>query len=807
MDGSLRDLRFALRQLSRKPVFASVVVLTLALGLGANTMIFSFLSAYLLKPLPYPDSAELAQGFTSYLGASEPWMSLPYCKAITTHTSAFSDTAFYDSATFSLNTGAHAERVRGIYASASLSKLLGARLLLGRFFDAGNMNPGDGGVALISYRLWQRSFGGNPSALGRIVTLDSRTYRIIGVLVRDFAFPDETTEVWIPYPIRTPQITHDHQSVGFIGRLRPGISFRTADAQARSAALNWGLHSPQAGFVRAAGEIVGVQPWREQLIGARRPVLLLLQSTGVILLALICLNVANLLLSRLLGREHEFAARGALGATYSTLARQLLAEASCLAIAGGGIGVLLSLMAVHLLRHSLGEGGSIVESAIDWRVGLFTLFTTFAAAGLVSVLPILHLRKMELRGALQEANRITTGSRGMRQVRIGLIVVELALATGLLAVSGLIAHSYVNLEVVDPGFRTDHLLIASLLVPPRDHPGNAALSTFYSGLIRRVDALPGVRQASVAQVLPFLGDENVHLFAMQPDAVASASWIPPEATLSGVTPGYFDAMGIPLIRGRGFGAQDADQPTAIVDAELVKKYFHREDPIGRQIRFGYDPKTEKLYTIVGLVRSVRYTNLSGPPSVTIYFHDANWPSRYMNLVIHTAVPPGALISPLRTLMSFVDPAVAVWKIATLRELMAESLRMKKATMGLLLVFGGIAMVLAIVGVYAVLSYMVTQRYTEFGLRMALGASPDAVSRMVLRDAFRLLLTGLAIGLVLAVAAGHLMAAQLFRVMPFDPVALIGSAALMSAIAFVACYIPARSAARLDPARAIKASSV
>ncbi|MGH8297819.1 MAG: ABC transporter permease [Steroidobacteraceae bacterium] len=804
LDAGLRDLRFALRQLSGKPVFACVLILTLALGLGANTTAFSFLSGYLLKPLPYPRPAELARGFTIDLAASDPWISLPYSEAIKTHTSAFSETAFYDTATFSLNTGTRAERVSGLYASASLSKLLGARLLFGRLFDANNMNPGDRGVALISYRLWQRSFGGNPSVLGKIITLDSRPYRVIGVFVRNFAFPDRTTKVWIPYPIRTPQITHDHQSVAFIGRLGPGVSFRTANAQVRAAALSWGLHSPHAAFVRAAGEVVGVQPWRQLLIAGRRPTLLLLQSAAVILLGLICVNVANLLLSRLLVREQEFAARGALGATYAALARQIFAEASCVAILGGAIGILLSLGALHFLSYALGNAGSVIEFAIDWRVGLFTLCAILAAAGLVSVLPILHLRKMELRSVLQEANRTTTGSRGIRQVRIGLIVAELALATGMLAVSGLIVHSYVNLESVDPGFRTDHLLIASLLVPPGDHTGNAALSSFYFSIVKRIDALPGVRQASVAQVLPFLSDENIHLFAMQPDTVGSASWMPPEATLNGITPGYFDAMGIPLIRGRELGAQDADQPTVIVDEGLVRKYFHRENPIGRQISFGYGPKTKRLYTIVGVVPSVRYADLSGPPSVTIYFDDAHWPSRYINVVIHTAVSPSVFIRAFRTLMGSVDPRVAVWKVATLRELMADSLRMKKATLALLLVFGGIAMMLAGIGVYAVLSYTVRQRYTEFGIRMALGASPDHVSRMVLRDALRLLLAGLTIGLVLAVVAGHLMAAQLFGVTPLDPPALVGSAALMCAITFVACYIPARSAARLDPARAIMA---
>lgn len=803
MDATFRDLRFALRQLSRKPVFAGVLVLTLALGLGANITAFSFLSAYLLKPLPYPDSAELARGFANYLGESEPWMSLPYCEAIQTHTSAFSETAFYDPDTFSLNTGTHAERVPGIYASASLSKLLGAHLLFGRLFDAANMNPGDRGVVLISYRLWQRSFGGSVSAVGKIVTLDGTSYRIIGVFARNFAFPDRTTDVWIPYPIRTPQITHDHQNVAFIGRLRPGASFRAANAQVRSAALSWGLHS-DAEWVRATGQVIGVQPWRQLLIGSRRPALLLLQSAAAVLLALICVNVANLLLSRLLGREHEFAARGALGATYSALARQILAETSCLALLGGSIGILLSLFALQFLSHSLSDGSSVITFAFDWRVGLFALFTTLAAAGLVSVLPILHLRKMQLRGALQEANRTITGGRRIRQVRIGLIIAELALATGLLAVSGLLVHSYVNLEGVNPGFRTRHLLIASLLVPPGDYPDNAALSSFYSSLVRRVEALPGVREASVAQVLPFLSDENVHLFAMQPDPVGSSSWKPPEATLNGITPGYFDTMDIPLIRGRGFGAQDADQPTAIVDEGLVRKYFHRESPIGRQIRFGYDPKTTKLYTVVGVVPSVRYASLSGALSVAIYFHEANWPSRYINFVIYTAVPPGVLVGPFKRLVGSVDPRVAVWKVATLQALMADSLQMKKATMALLLVFGGIAMLLAIIGVYAVLSYTVTQRYTEFGVRMALGASPHDVSRMVLQDAFRLLLAGSAIGLVLAVVAGRLMAAQLFGVTPFDPPALMGSAALMSAIALVACYIPARSAARLDPARAIMA---
>jgi putative ABC transport system permease protein len=801
----LRDVRFALRQVCAKPAFASVLILTLALGIGANTTVFSFLSGYLLKPLPYPHAAELVRGFTSYrkLGGLEPTISLPAYEVIKTHTNVFSETAFYDSGTFTLNADTSAQQVPGIYASASLLRILAVRPLIGRTFDAGNMNPGNRGVVMISYRLWRSLFGGNPSAFGKVIALDSGTYRIIGVFARNFAFPDRATDVWIPYPIRTPQLTHDHQTVAFIGRLRPGITIPVADHQVRAAGAGWSRSLQEgAAFQHATGEAFGVQPWRTLLIGDRRPTLLLLQGAATILLALICVNVANLLLSRVLAREHEFAARGALGATYSALSRQILAEASCFTVLGGTIGIVLALLALQFLSHWLGAYGGIIDIAFDWRVALFTLGAIFAAAGLVSVLPILHLRRIELRSVLQEASRTTTGGRRMRHVRNGLVVAELALATGLLALSGLIAHSFADLERVNPGFRTDHLLTASLAVPPEDHPGDAALSSFYSALVGKVDALPGVREASIARILPFLPDQNVHLFAMQPDPVGSAAWIPPQAALDGITPGYFSAMGIPLMRGRSLGAQDADQPAAVVDEGLVRKYFHGEDPLGRQIRFGYAEKTQKLYTIVGVVPSVKYGGLSGPDSVTVYFPDGDWPSRYSNLVLHTAVPPGMLVGPLKRLIGSVDPDVALWRLAGIGELMADSLRMKKETMAMLLVFGGIAMLLAIIGVYAVLSYMVTQRSMEFGIRLALGASPDDLSSMVLRETLRLLLAGLSIGLVLAMVAGHLMAAQLFGVTPFDPEALVGSAGLISIITFIACYVPARRAARLDPAQAI-----
>ncbi|HET7306256.1 MAG TPA: ABC transporter permease [Gammaproteobacteria bacterium] len=818
MNGFVNDLRIGLRQLAAKPGFAAAAILTLALGIGANTAVFSFLSGYLLKPLPYPHGGQLVQLYSSIPKVRAeplPGTSLPLYQAIEQNTDAFAEMAFYVQGTSSVKVNGRATRVSSVYASSSLFSVLGVSPLLGQTFTPDNMHAGSNLAAVISYKLWHDSFGADPGVIGKTVQLDDGIYRIIGVMPQDFAFPDRATSLWLPYRL-TPQSFAPMRAmainVASIDRLKPDVGREAAEVQVQHAIGAFIQDKAPAQLrklAQGAGFTMGVRPWRDVLLGDRAATLWLLQGAVLLILLMTCVNVANLLLSRILGRSHEIAIRSTLGASRAVLARQLLGEALCLTVPGGIAGVALCWLALVFVAGSSFDSGSAMFSAsLDWRVGLFAVGMVLLTAALVSVLPIRHLAKTDLQMTLQEGSRTSGVGRRARRIRSALVISELALATGLLAMAGLVLHSFMNLEAVNPGFRKDHVLMASLLVPEKDHPGKA-LSGFYDDLTQRVDALPGVREVAMAQILPLMGGRMGGSLPISAFTIPGRKPPPkpPGAMVNRVGQGYFKALGIPILRGRQFDARDAKQPTAIIDAGLARKYFADGHAIGQQIDFGGD-KDDRKFTIIGVVPSVKYSKLSTSlASTTIYLNAAystgdQGPPRVTTWVIHTAMAPDALVKPLKDLVAAMDSNIAVYDIHTMHEQFADSLSKKQTTMTLLLAFGGIALALAIVGVYAVMSYAVSQRRAECGVRLALGALPGDLQRLVLKDGLRLLVVGLVIGLSLAVLCGYLISAQLFGVAPFDPLTLIASAIVLCLITLAACYLPARRAAKLDPAVAI-----
>lgn len=813
MNGFLSDLRVALRQLVAKPGFAVAAILTLALGIGANTAVFSFLSGYLLKPLPYPNSAQLVQANVMLRNVrAEPFgVSLPFYRVIKKQADAFAATAFYVQGTSNVTVRGRAKHVFSIYASASLFQVLGVQPLFGRTFTAENMHPGSDHVAVISYRLWRNSFGADPDIIGKTVQLDDGLHRIIGVMPRGFAFPNRTEALWMPNATTPARFSPEHAgnlNASFIGRLKPGVSPGTAQTQIQHAVSLY-MHDKAPADLqkieRTQGLAMAIRSWRQVLLGDRSATLWLLQGAVLLILLITCVNVANLLLSRILGRSHEIAMRSTLGATRAMLARQLLAEALCLTVPGGLAGVALAWLALHFLTGSpLGAGSSVFSIALGWRVGLLAFGAMLFTAALVSVLPIRHLAKTDLKLVLQEGSHNSSGGWRTKRMRNVLVVTELTLATGLLAMAGLLLHSFMNLQTVDPGFRKNHVLIANLLVPASDHPGDKALTGFYTDVIRRVNSLPGVRQTAMTQVLPLMGGRTGRplpntIFTILGRA-PSASGKQPNAMYNQVSQDYFKALGIPIFRGRQFYARDAGKLTAIIDTMLAKKYFHNVNPIGQQI----DPGTPggPKYTIVGIVPSIKYGKLSQSSLPAIYFDDTQNPSRITTLVIHTELPPAALIKPLKNLIASMDPNVAAYDVHTMREQLSDSLRDRQTTMALLVAFGSIALALAIIGVYAVLSYAVSQRRSEFAVRMALGAVPGNLQALVIKDGLKLLVIGLVAGLALAVLFGHAMASLLFHVSPYDPLTLGITVGVLALTTLFACYLPARRATKLNPAEVI-----
>ncbi|HET7371014.1 MAG TPA: ABC transporter permease [Gammaproteobacteria bacterium] len=812
MNGQANDLRFGLRQLAARPGFAAAAILTLALGIGANTAVFSVLSGYLFKPLPYPHAGRLAEVHmvVPKFAAGELPVSLLMNQIIQQETDAFVATALYYGDNYFLKVGGRALNVYDYNVTASLFDVLGVQPLLGRAFTTADMQKGHDQVAVISYGMWRDSFGADPGVVGTTVNMNGAAYKIIGVMPKDFAFPDHGAEMWTPMTIGPNDFKPNRffgMNGSLIGWLKPGVSAEAAERQIQRAIQTWlDSHLPTRmdivglttnNLLQNAGFAIHAQPYRQELLGDRPTTLWLLQGAVLLVLLMTCVNVANLLLSRILGRSHEMAMRGALGATRATLARQLLSEALCLTVPGGLVGVAFAWLGLHFLADSaLGAGESVFNIALDWRVGLFALGAVLFTAALVSMLPIRHLAKTDLQMILQEGSRTSGGGRTAKRTRNALVIAELTLATGLLAMAGLLLHSFMNIRGVDPGYRTDHVLIAHLTASWGDFSGDQALTNAYNDVVRRVDALPGVLSAGVTELLPLTGaihQQPINIVGQMPP-----SGNPPVAMVDRVTPGYFKTLGIPVLRGRGFDERDAGKRRVIVDSGVVEKYFHGADPIGQQLEL-----EDHEWTIVGVVPSIKYSNLSqSKPTFAVYRNMDTSTSSSMYLMIHTALPPSALIKPVKDLLATAAPQFAVNRVHTMRDQMADLLRHKQTTMTLLLAFGGIALMLAIVGVYAVMSYAVGQRRAECGVRLALGALPEDLLWLVIRDGLKLLVVGVAAGLALAVAGGFAISSQLFGIRPFDPFTLVGAVLVLSAVTTIASYLPARRAAKLDPAVAI-----
>lgn len=811
MNGFVNDLRFGLRQFAAKPGFAAAAVLTLALGIGANTAVFSMLNGYLLKPLPYPQGGALVQidaKFRSLPSSKHfPGMAMPLYFEVRDHVRALSDSAIYSTHAFNLQAGGQARRATGTTATASLFSVLGVKPLLGQVFGPANSQSGREQVVVLSYGLWQSLFGGSPDAIGKTLKLDSRVYRVVAVMPRGFAFPDRSTEFWRPLVI-TPQ-NRDISRFGplnydMIGRLRPNKSLASVSQQLKSvmAFVQHSLAAKDWQQVQSLSFDITAGRYRSALLGSQTTTLLLLQLAVLLVLLIACVNVANLLLSRVLGRSHELTMRAALGASRGVLARQLLAEALCLAVPGGLVGIGLGWWALTLIgRSGLVSTGDIFNITPDWRVGLFALAVVCVTAVAVSLAPIQRLSRTDLQTLLQEGGRSMSGGRHARNISNVLVVVELVLATGLLAGAGLLLHSFVNLQATDTGFSKDNVLVAGLLVPRQNHAGDVALSGFYSDLLKRVEAVPGVASASVASCAPLclsVPGEYVRMRGYKPPAGAAY----PTAGKIVVGGAYFKSLNIPVLRGRAFDARDTanSEPVAVINQALATRYFGDRNPIGLQI-FVSDPG--KWYTIVGVVPSVKVQSLEEQtPKRMVYVSAAQDPERTMYLVMNTAVPPGLVINPVRNLIRNTDAAVAVFNVETMHSRLADALRSQRATMILVIAFGGIAVALAMIGVYGVMSYAVGQRRTECGVRLALGALPEDMLWLVLKDGLRLLAFGLFAGLGLAVLFGYLISARLFGVAPFDPITFAGTAVTLAVITAVACYLPARRAAKLDPAVAM-----
>jgi putative ABC transport system permease protein len=814
-----QDMRYGIRMLAKNPGFTAVAVLTLALAIGANTAIFSVVNAVLLRPLPFAHADRIVSiyetlpSFTFNLP-----MNAPDFHAFSDRQRSFETLAIYSDRHYDLSGGGTPERIQGARASATLFPLLGVSPMLGRTYTADEDQPGHA-VVVLSYGLWRRRYGKDPGIVGRSISLDRQPYTVIGVMPKDFEFPlrgsewnHDPADLWVPmaftpYEMQAWGNMYNHDVLAL---LKPGVMIAQArnDAAATIAEVEK-LYPPDQLY--GNGQHIGavVFPFHQEVVGEiRTPLLVLLVAVGLVLL-IACVNIANLILARASVRQKEVAIRAALGAGRGRLMRQMLSESLLLGIVSGAAGLFVAYWAKDVLV-SLAPAAlpRVHEAAIDARVLAFSILISLLTAIVFGIIPGIEASRTDPHEALKEGGRGTTPARARRTIQRALIVSQTALAVMLLIGAGLLLRSFARLLRTDPGFRPQHALAMTVSLPLRAYSHAGEIRNFYQELLRRTAALPEVMSVGASTDLPLDAQEHEGIEIEGRDASASAL---PDVTQSWIVGDYFAAMGITLKRGRAFTPADrlGASDVVIISESAARTYWPNQDPLGKRMRvFG------QWSTVVGIVNDVKDSSIqkqAAPHSYTPYLavpdrlleRPAYDELRTLHLAARTQGDPSAAASAVRGEIASLDPELAVADVKTMDADIQKSLAPQRFNLFLLGLFAALAIFLAAVGVYGVLSYSVTQRTHEIGVRMALGAQPAWVLAMTIREGMKSTLAGAAIGLLAALALTRLMASLLYGVTPHDPVTFLGVTLLMCGVALAACYIPARRAMRVDPMVALR----
>lgn len=800
-------IRQAIRSLAKAPGFAVLAILAMALGIGANSAIFSVIHGVLLAPLPYPDAQRLVQvtSADAKLQLDNAALSWPRWELLRERRDLFESIGAGVGTAFTVTGGELPERINGMHVTASFFPTLGVTPQLGRAFGADEDVDGAGDVVLLSHGYWQQHFGGREDVLGATLLLDGRPHTVVGVMPRSLsAFPLNQVQAWTPRPravsfMAPVQAEQGAYFLNVVARLAPGVELAQARAAVAAIDAQYDAAHPHHVDVGTQSRVV---PLLELLVGDQRGPFGLLFGAVACLLLLAAANVANLVLSRQVGRTKQFALRLAVGARRRHIVAELVAENVLLCLVGAAIGLLLAQFAIEALRAQAAGVPRIDEVGLGLPVVAFTLALALACGLALGLLPALQLRGLALGTTLRDAGRETTAGRGQQRVRAGLMVGEVALSFVLLAAAGLLVLSAVRLARVEPGFRADGVLTGFAQVPADRYPdGSEALANFYRDLQQRLAAIPGVERAAVGDNVPLNG-----FAAPAPFAVVGRP-IPPlpeqeSAQRRIVSAGWFSTLGIPLLRGRDFGAQDTPATSAsiIVNEAFARRAFGGEEALGRRVVTGMG---QREATIIGVVGDIRSLDLATPPAPEMYHPTAQRPENFAFLLLRGAGDPAALAPAMRRALAEVDPGIALTNVDTLPALVAQADANRRLVADLLVAFALSALLLAAFGVYAVMSYGVGQRRAEFGIRLAIGAPPAALRAMVLRQGLRLAATGIAIGLAGALALAHGMRGMLFGVEPGDPATYAAIALGLLAIAAAASWVPARRAARVPAVEALR----
>jgi putative ABC transport system permease protein len=810
MEALWQDLRHAFRALRKSPGFTAVAVLTLGLGIGANTAIFSVVENVLLRPLPYRDPGALVQVWNTYLpqfpqAANSPGDFQDFHRQAT----SFSDmAAFVDIPEgFNLTGEGEPQRLEARYATSGFFPMLGIQPVAGRAFHPEEDKPGAAPVLMLSHRFWQARFGADPSVIGRTLVLDGRGFTLVGVLPNAFRMAP-TTDLWMPVGQYADDLTsHLHHEFSILARVKPGVS--TSQAQAELATLN--RQEEQAFPDTHKNWGVLVTPMEDPSAVKMRVALLVLFGAVGLVLLVACANIVNLLLARNAARQKEIALRVTLGASRLRLLGQLLTESILLSLMGGGLGVFLAAAGLRVLGAFVpSDLASIKETGLDLSVLGFTLSVSFLAGIVCGLVPALQTLKQDLHGILKEGAR-TAGAAGGQRIRSLLVVSEIALALIPLVGAGLLIRSFHRLVEVDPGFQRDHILAMEVDQPQAPIQEQLKLtneqqielarkrSLQFDELVQRIQALPGTKAAGGITVLPLgsaIRSASRFLVEGQP---LPANGARPIAETRVASPGYFAAMGIPLRVGRPLDAHDYGTQNILVNEAIAQRFWPSGDPIGRRLNLCSLDPTPCWSPIVGVVGNVHQYGLEAAPTLDVYFA-GGW-TQYM--VIRTAADPVALAQAAIAEVHKFDPNLPVTHVVTLDNLFSDSVSPRRFSTFLLGVFAGLALLLAAVGIYGVMSYVVSLRTNEIGIRMALGAQPRDIWRLVIGRGAQLALAGVAFGIVGAFALTKLISSLLYGVKPTDPITFGGVALLLVSVALLACYLPARRAMRVDPMVALR----
>jgi putative ABC transport system permease protein len=808
----ISDVRYAFRSLARAPGFAAVAIVTLALGIGANSAIFSVLNGVVLRPLPYESPGELVRVASRFptLGFDRFWISPPEYMELRERTRSFASFGAYRTGMSSVGGGDAPIRAVSSVATADLFETLGVPARLGRPFNADEDVPGGENVATLSYELWQRAFGGDPDIVGRGIIVNGNDTRVTGVMPPGFDVADARVEIWVP--VRLDQGNRQNRGSHFldvVARLNAGTTIEQARAELGVLLQGWAEANPDTHVPSPDNHPIFITGLQEDLIGGTRPALMLLFGAVGFVLLIACANVANLLLARAESRQKEIAVRAALGAGRARLVRQFLTEGVVLSLVGGALGLFVGYAGLRLLLATNPRGiPRALEIGLDGTVLFFTLVVSVVTGLIFGLAPALHLTRRTVTQSLRDGSGRTTAGGARQQVRRLLVVSEVALAVVLVVGSGLMLRSFAELQKVDPGFDPEGLLSFQLFLPAASYPEPTDQSAFLERLVDRLGSMPGVTSASAMSGLPPRRDVNANDTEFEgltptPDGPAFNTdyW-------QFVTRDYLRTMDIPLRDGRLFTyADEGGAPVILINERLAEVFYPDMNPIGRRLR----PPGDDVpwLTIVGVVKDVKQGGLEEPTGTEIYFlypqvaRQVGFAPRTMNIVLRAAGDPDLLTNAARSEVRSLDPQLPVANMASMKDVLYQSVARPRFITLLLAVFAGVALALAAIGTYGVMAYSVAQRRQEIGIRMALGAQASTVLGMVLGQGLAVAGLGLALGVAGALALTRLMSALLFNVSATDTFAFLTAPLLLALVALTACYIPARRATRVDPAMVLK----